>query len=333
MLPDAGRFAAACRSAFRYDGVSRFAVRVVLDRQVAPLSSPPPQSAPEPVLKETRFDLVSSSMMALVIGLGLSVVWLTVVWLTNRLPTAAGPVPVELIEVAGGSEDGAIDETLLVESPEEISDDPSVAETFAEETEIQEVLDNVLELSDQAANLAQQQFETDSRNAGTPGSATGTGRRALGMGPGEGGFPREQRWFVRFASEGTLDEYARQLEFFGIELAALFPSGEMIYLSDLSSPNPRKRSVNSGKGESRMYMTWRGGDRKQGDMKLFGRAKVDVRGATILHFYPQQTEAMLAQLEHSYRNRPADQIRRTYFTVVGSGTGYEFRVTRQTFLQ
>ena len=290
-----------------------------------------PAGAYTPVMNVTRFDRVSSWMIAAVLALGGAVVWLTVVWATNRLPSPKSAVPVEMVNLSGGAEDGSPDETLQLESPDEEVQDPTVAETESEETEIQEVLETVVELADQATNQAEQQFETDASNAGKPGSASGTGKRALGLGPGEGGIPREQRWFIRFADGGSLDTYAKQLGFFGIELAALRNSGKLDYISDLASPKPKVRSAASGKGENRLYMTWRGGNRRTSDIKLFERAGSYVGQARILHFYPPKTEALLAQVEHAYKNRDAAEIRRTYFTVRPGGDGYEFVVTKQTY--
>lgn len=290
-----------------------------------------PSAPPAPVLRETRFDLATAFLIALVLGLAGLLVWLTAVWLTNRPPEVDSVVPVELVERPGGVEDGAIEETLKVESPEDISDDPSLAEFESDETEVQEMLDNVLELSDKANNQAQEQLEQDLRNAGTPGSAAGTGRRALGSGAGEAGIPREQRWFIAFASEGTLDQYAAQLDFFGIELGALLPDGKLIYLSNLKAAQPTARTVTSGAEEKRMYLTWSGGTLRLGDIQLFDRAGVDVTGGILFHFYPAATEQMLAKLELEAAGRPVAQIRRTYFIVRRKSPGYEFVVTRQIF--
>ncbi|MGH7200365.1 MAG: hypothetical protein ACREJB_07145, partial [Planctomycetaceae bacterium] len=126
-------------------------------------------------------------------------------------------------------------------------------------------------------------------------------------------------------------EYARQLDFFGIELGALLPEGKLVYLSNLSNSTPSKKIISTGSGEQRLYMTWRGGGRKLADVQLFQKAGVDVRSATIFHFYPQKTEQMLARLELSYRNRPVREIRRTYFAVERAGNGYQFVVTRQSY--
>jgi hypothetical protein len=287
---------------------------------------------PPPVLKVTRYDLVSSFMMALVIGLVVAVLYLTLVWLSNRIPQTDDRVDMELIELSGGSEDGAPDETLQVESPEDVTDDPSVTET-EDETQVEEMLETVVELSDQASVQAQQQFQADAQSSGKAGSAIGTGRRPLGSGPGDGGgMAREQRWFIRFADGATLDLYAQQLDFFKIELGALLP-GKISYISNVSAAKPTVRSATSGAGETRLYMTWRGGSRKRADIELFQKAGINVGNAEIFHFYDRATENRLAILERDYANRNAKEIRRTYFVVQRAGNGFEFVVTNQTYLR
>ncbi len=284
----------------------------------------------KPVLSVTRFERVSSSLIAIVVSLVLGVVFLFFIWLSNRPEKAQSEAELEIVELSGGSPDGAPDETLRVDSPEDVSPDPAVPETPSEQTEVTETIENVLELSNEASMQVPQQFETGAQDTGKSGRATGTGRRALGSGPGEGGFPRHQRWFVRFADRGTLDEYARQLDYFQIELGVLL-GGEIVYISNLSSGTPRVRRVNSGKGESRLYFNWQGGSRRQADLKLFEQAGVSVSGGTIFHFYPPEAEALLAKAELSYRNRPVKEIRRTYFTVKSTGSGYQFDVTKQAY--
>ena len=285
-----------------------------------------------PVMKVTKYDLVTATLIAMVVGLVVGVAALIVIWLTNRIPSDGVEVPVEILEMPGGSPDGAPDETLLVESPDPETDDPSVADEVSEEQELMEMLDNVMEVSDQATQVAQEQFETASKNSGKPGSASGTGRRPLGMGNGKSGFPREQRWFTRFADKGSLDSYARQLDFFKIELGALMPDGTLTYMTNMST-TPKTKKTTSGKNESRLYMNWQGGDRRKADLELFQKIKLDANDGMILHFYPKPVEQMLLKLERDYAGRPIKEIRRTYFFVRSAGTGYEFAVERQLYVR
>lgn len=290
------------------------------------MASPPP-----PVLQVTRYDWIAAWLIALVLGLITAVVCLVVVWASYQVSTQSGSAPVELVEVAGGVEDGSVDETLRVEAEGEITPDASPADVVQPEAQIEETLDSVMDLAEQATNLAQKQFELDLQNAGKKGRAVGTGRRALGLGGGEKGIPREQRWFIAYADEAALDEYARQLDFFGIELGALLPEGKLVYISKLAAPQPTMRESTSGGGEKRLYMTWQGGNRKRADVGLFKKAGIDANQAVIFQFYPKETESLLAQLEFDYRKRKVQEIRRTYFSVQRKGAGFEFAVTRQVF--
>lgn len=291
-----------------------------------------------PVLRDTLYDRVSSWTISLFLGVASLCLCVVGVWVTTRLPTPPQAVPVELVEMPGGFEDGSPDETLRVDSPEPEVHNASPADIPSDQHEIAQAMESAAELSESATQLVQQpvqqQFDTGIQNTGKVGSAKGTGRKGLGIGPGSGGMPREQRWFVRFADRSGVDEYAKQLQFFGIELGALLPDGRLAYASNLSDPNPKVRYAANGGSEQRLYMIWQGGDRRSADVELFKRAGVTVQADTVIfHFYPKETEAQLARLEFEYRNRPAKQIRRTYFAVEPSGKGFQFSVIRQVYLQ
>ncbi|RMG39086.1 MAG: hypothetical protein D6725_05985 [Planctomycetota bacterium] len=292
-----------------------------------------PRTPHHPVLSVTRYDKVSATMLSIIVALVLAVVFLAAIWYTNRLPPKPKPAPIELIELAGGFEDGDPNEALDVQSPEEEIADPALEEEESDETQIEQTLENVVELAEESVEQAENQLAADAVNTGKKGSSSGTGRRPLGLGPGTGGLSREQRWYVEFGGTGSLDEYAKQLDFFGIELGALMPDGKLYLISQLSKPKPRVRVVSSGAGENRLYMTWRGGSRRRDDLRLFRKAGIDASKGVILHFYPPETEEMLARLELEYRNKPVKEIRRTFFQVRPAGSGYKFVVTRQTYLR
>ncbi len=252
------------------------------------------------------------------------------IWISNQAPKPPEPVAVELLELPGGVEDGSPDETLRVDSPEPERADASEAETPSEVSEVEATLETAVELSDSAAQQVQQQFDIGIQSTGKPGSAKGTGRAALGHGPGSGGLPREQRWFVRFGDRSSVEEYAKQLNFFKIEVGALLPDGRLAYLSNLIAPKPSVRYVQTGANEKRLYMTWQGGERRGADVELFKKAGLDISADTpVFHFYPPDLENRLAILEKEYRNKNAKQIRRTYFSVDTEGSGYRLKVTRQ----
>lgn len=151
-----------------------------------------------PVMRVTLYDSVSSWAISLFVGVLLACLAVVTVWITTRPPKPPDSVPVEMVELPGGFEDGSPDETLRVDSPEPEARDAVPAESVSDEVEIAEAIEAVVEMSEAATQQVQQQFDSGIQNSGKVGSAKGTGRRALGFGPGTGGIPREQRWFVRF---------------------------------------------------------------------------------------------------------------------------------------
>lgn len=304
-----------------------------------------------PVLGINLFDRLSSFMIALVVALVFCVLMTFTQWSATRPPVQQVLVPMELVEGGGGGgfEDGDPAEGLMLESPEdapaEEPTEPSDILPFnADETPV-EVTDSM---------LAQVVSVEDSMVPQLPGSDTVTPRRSFGKGGGGGGgegggfgagkglgfgtgsgggYSRDQRWFIKFADEVSLTEYAAQIDFFGLELGALLKDGTIAYISNVSAAAPKKTIKQSGKGEERLYMTWQGGNRKAADEKLFEKAGIDAKGAILFHFYPERTEELLAQLEYQYAKRKGNEIRRTYFVVVKEGRNYNFVVTRQTYLK
>ncbi|MGD9853335.1 MAG: hypothetical protein AB7U20_00105 [Planctomycetaceae bacterium] len=298
------------------------------------LTAPSAAQGPHmPVMKVTNYDRASSFLLAVVAALVVSVLAVVSVWYARRVPPPSELVPLEMLEVSGGFEDGNPEDTWNLDSPEPEDPSASLIEEPTEQVAIQDVLENVVELSDKATEHLEQVMAESTANSGKLGSATGTGGRPLGMGPGTGGMPREQRWYVRFGDDNSLDEYAKQLDFFGIELGVLQPQGRLIYVSGLTG-SLKKRTVESGKDEQRLYMTWQSGERREADIKLLAKAGVSAnRQSLIFHFYPQKTEQMLATLEFNFQKKPPQEIRRTYFLAKKQGTGYEFEVTRQSLLR
>lgn len=306
----------------------------------------PPGPAQKPVLSMTRYEQVSTLLIVLAIGIGLTMLGLTVQYVATRpRPVVANVAPLEILEEdPGGSPDGSPDETLKVDSPYEERNDASLVDNPTEElSQIEAAADDAMDFGDDVGDQAdgavavaapaQQQFLFDAQSSGRRGSATGTGRRGLGMGPGKKGFPRDQRWFISFSDRLPVPEYAKQLDFFRIEMGAVLPD-MIVYLSNMST-QPKTRTATSGKEEKRLYMNWQGGTRRLADVELFQTAGIDAQNALILHFYPPDVENALAHLERDYADRKADEIRRTFFIVKRKEKdgGYEFEVTRQTYLK
>ncbi len=297
-----------------------------------------------PVIRVTGYDRVWSTLVALLAVLVVAVWFLFLVWDSFRPHVAKMQQAIEIIpDESGGIENGSPTESLKLEGtgPERADATPGEASDDSR-PEVVDVLQNVsLEAANTDASAAvmagsSDQLQLDTAPVASPkgGFALGTGTKpALGGGPGsKGGWPRDQRWYVFFPDEGSLAQYAKELDFFGIELGVLMPDRTITYLSDMSSGKPTVRNAASGEGEKRLFFTWQGGKRRQADVELFTNAGVAIGADSIIfHFYPPATENMLALKERDYGKRPIRQIRRTFFTVVAAADGYDFEVTRQVY--
>ncbi len=152
--------------------------------------------------------------------------------------------------------------------------------------------------------------------------------RGLGHGPGKPGLPRH--WEVTFQKGATLDLYARQLDFFHIELGVVMPDNRIIYAYNLAKPKPDRREVkNPSVNERRYYLTWRSGGLEQADQELLARAGIDTEGHLILKFLPPETEQDLATKEKSFKGASPKDIAKTRFGVQTAGGGFEFYVIDQ----
>ncbi len=207
-------------------------------------------------LRPSRYDITVAALSTTTFVSLCGLVFSVAVWIGNK-PTKpkradVSLLPSVMIDGDGGWEDGTLGATPNVESPEDASLDPSLAnEATSDVTELMGITETVEAFSDTlngnaefAATISDEGFASVSgvandftgfRNSGTPGSAVGTGGRPLGSGgPGRGGRKREQRWIIEFEDAVNLDTYASQLQFFRIELAAKFEQEErLVYLSEL----------------------------------------------------------------------------------------------------
>lgn len=269
-------------------------------------------------------DRASSMLVAMLVILGFVVLIMFAIWLSSRVKYNV-PVPVRLAEELGGGGTGdgtpGAEQQLEEVSPEEVKD---LQEVSIEQT-LQAVTDAV---STQAVNL--DAVEGGAAGLGT-GEGTGTGD---GRGPGPGGPGTATQlpdWEVRF-NASTIELYAAQLDFFGIELGAIGGGKKTVdYASKLSQPNPVTRSA-PGDAEKRRYLLWRKGPLASADKTLLEKAKIDTAGRIILQFLPDPVERQMAQLEAEHaKEKKLNEIRRTVFGVKGSAGQFQFYVVEQDY--
>lgn len=287
-------------------------------------------------LRVSPYDNVSGMILALLILVGLGVCFLFVLWLSSRVYTVQRVAPVVMEDVGGGGRpDGFLGESLELDSPdaEEISREANLPEPQVEKTlslvndavgAIQATWDDP-SLAEEIDTGRRGRADGDGRRPGF-GSGTGTGS-GDGQGSGNAGIPRHNRWEIYFQEGATLERYAQQLDYFGIELGVV-GDGKVDYARKLTQAKPEHVSGPSEK-EERLYMSWRQGDLKKADQALLKRAGIEVGTKIALQFYPADVENVLAQLEVAFANRQPRQIRRTRFGVRGDPGRFEFYVMDQ----
>ncbi len=276
------------------------------------MSATSPTTKSEPYrLQVTRYDRVASMLVTLLILMGTVVTVMFIMWVTARIFAPQVAVPVQLEEIGTG--DNVLQEGPELDTPpeEEILEEinlnqPQVGETLVAITSV--VAQNVAQFDDPSMDRAFQ---------------PGGGRRASGGKPG-----RRRRWEVRF-DKSTLERYAKQLDFFGIELGVLEPGNKVVYAHNLSQSKPSQRTGVADE-EQRYYLTWQKGELQQADRELLQRAGIEVGNRLILKFVPPEWEAALVELEKGKAGPEYDNVRWTRFGVQPVAEGFEFYVIDQS---
>lgn len=288
-------------------------------------SSEPAPLAHEVPLGVTTYEKVSSLLVALLVMLGATVAAMFIVVVTMRaLASTQQPVSVTIAEeglgrgeheagIARDANNTQVDELDEFFPPEMTEPIDALSTVISADMTVLESLDDPL------ATFGTGTGQGDSRPAGPPGE-------------GDGDIvPRWERWQVRFAS-ADLTAYAKQLDFFKIELAAMGGGKELVdYAAQLSQRQPSRRSGDSAQ-EKRLYMTWRSGEMIEADKALLTSAGIDTAGRVVLQLYPPETEALLADLEQQQLGaRSLKDVRRTVFGIREQGQKYEFYVIAQEY--
>lgn len=301
-------------------------------------------------LKVSRYEQVASMLIALLTIVGIAVFILIVTYLSQTLKFETR-VPVQVVQEAegegGGGGVGA--EGGDGRGPE--LEDPGAAELSESmepqiSTSLQSVTTVVTNFAGtdvvEAADFIGFDGEIgDNRKAGPgvgPGDGGGWGGGSgggigSGRGPGRGpATPRWERWTVKFSSS-SLDLYSRQLDFFGIELAAIGGGSKEVEYALGLSKRPIQRRTGPSKDEKRLFMSWtKGGALRQFDLQLLQAAGISMQGKDWIQIYPKATEDQMASLELTkLAGKPLKSVKRTYFAVRSAGSGFEMYVTDQQF--
>ena len=292
----------------------------------APAPAPASRDSRASGMNVSRYDQVSGMLVAVLIILGFITVMMFLIWLSTRVFWVEPPVPVTLLDVGGGGSGQVAggERDFEEPNPEEINE--------VVDQPIEQTLESIVSVvSTQAPQLDAVEGST-SLGSGQ-GEGTGDGRGKGPGGPGtEDGIPAYERWELRM-SAANLDEYARQLEFFGVELGVAGGGNPNVeYISKLTAPKPTVRRGDP-KAERRLRFLHRSGELRKADRELAARAGIPTDGRVVFQFYSQQMYQTLLQLEYDRKGkRTISQVRKTVFGVRGSGGRYEFFVIEQHYL-
>lgn len=295
---------------------------------------------------ESFYDRVTSLLMAVVAGAMLVVGWLGLIYMTSQAYASRVSAPLEIVEVyggGGGSPEGEIGSTETINVPgAEAAETASNNEVDAAEFEAPSVENTPTAMLDAAADVGSTMAEVDLGPAMPNGGAVASGKRASRIGSGrigfgngsggDGGVRREDRWSIIYNPGQTAEEYARQVDALGVELATINGPDTLIYGSNFSSPTPTTR-IGPAQSDGRLYFAWQGQGRKASDVALLRKAGIEVGEKPILQFYPKGVEDILSQLEVAYRGRQPIEIRVTRFRVVPTASSYGFEVIDQQTLR
>jgi hypothetical protein len=137
-------------------------------------------------------------------------------------------------------------------------------------------------------------------------------------------------WELLFDDDVTALEYARQLDYFKIEIGAVSKNGKIEYIAKVSQRKPERR-VGYAESEYRLRIGWKRGALVAADRKLLAKAGINSQGKELWHYFPIDVHKQLAELERDYAGLAPGRIRRTRFQIrpKGDGGGYEFVVLEQ----
>ena len=162
----------------------------------------------------------------------------------------------------------------------------------------------------------------------------GTGPDGTGAGPGGTGSDatrqRSLRWVMRFKTDGGRD-YLNQLEALGaIVLVAVPPENKRMYVfRDLKNPRPGTFATDDEVQSFSKQIQFC--DTKSDISALVGKAlNCDFTPSHFWAVFPKGIEDELSKLEKSYRNRRADDIETTVFSVSVVAGKYRLEVKEQT---
>ena len=277
-------------------------------------------------LRVSRFDIVTSLFMALILFIGTFVLMLFIIWLTTRWsfpPQAIKPI----IENPAGRGDNAEGFERDFEPPgaEEVEElmEPTLQDTLEAVTDAVSTVAGALATTDTAST------------ATTSGTGAGDSRPPGPEGEGEDIIPRFERWQLNFSAR-DIRAYSTQLDFYQIELGAIGGSIQGVDVAKNLSGGIQKYRIVDTESEKRLYFMWNSpSPLMEFDRQLLQQASIPLPNRQMLKFIPTDLENQLAQIELTYaqsKGHPSvTEIAKTVFESKPDGGGYAFEVVSQRY--
>lgn len=281
---------------------SKFSHRVVRSRRV-------------PQISETQHERTNAAFWTAFLSLfGLCVTFVT---LWTMLPdTAEAQRPIDdIIQTLQPSDEQSELKPFVVESPED---------EITVELQTSESLKNLMSTVESSEIVSQ----AASASAGLEGNPE-AGESLDGTGTPIAGRRRQMRgtWLFEISIPLTKTEYVELLDQMGLQLAAVFEDGRIVYLENLAGTP--SASTDQADQEERFYTRWSNGNLLQFDRDLFAAAGVDISSAKLVQLFSRELERRLEYLEAEDSTQPKTDSR-TWFSLVRSDTGSKFRVRRRS---
>lgn len=277
-------------------------------------------------LRVSRYDQVSALLLAVLLLMGFITLLMLLMWLSTRNWWDRAPVEVRVLQDVGGGGSGS-GITPGEQAPEE---PPPEEMPELKEPPPEQLLESITSL------VLDQMLQLDTLEP-TTGSGKGSGSgMGDGRGPGPGGpgsfdgIPAWERWEVRL-SAANISEYAKQLDFFGVEIAVAGGGNPLVTYVKGVSGKPVVRT-DKPQNEKRLRFMHRTGPLRDADRSLVKKAGVDPAGRVTFQFYSEEMYKRLLTLENiAMGQRSISDVRRTIFEVRSAGGKYDFVVVNQQY--
>lgn len=276
-----------------------------------------------PQMRETPIERATSVLASTALMLALLSSFLIAVWLMfGEVQRAPRPTGIDRISDRHGTEMAESSRlataALFVEMPH---DQP--AASLEIETRINSLVAGI-----SAVAASRVDFPLPGESTSDP-QGTGPGD---GIEEGQSNLRRQRKqsgrhWTFDMAPLRGSRAYVRLVTQLGLQPAAVFPDGRVVYLPQ--DPTTSKAHTGQIADENRFYAQWQQGNLQNLLIQRCQDAGVDPETAVFVHFFSPALMASLEALECDFAGRTAGEIRRTRFRIAESGASFEVTVTRQ----